>query len=122
MQHHLPQNPNSLPVDPQSHHLYPSHFVSHQQSEIPNPNPNPNPNPPGIDPGACVSHVHETYPPVAAYAHHQAADASALALQSGYYQDPSVVNALQNWAAEVLQYYGSAPLAPVSDLFVVWTS
>ncbi|GFZ19258.1 hypothetical protein Acr_27g0009970 [Actinidia rufa] len=107
------------PVDPYSHHLQ---YASYQHSLIPNPNPNPyvpiDPLktrdqgliPTGVDPGASassVAHIHGgAYDPGVAYAHPQAAIDG-----SGYYQDPNAVNALQNWAADVLRYYGSNPNA-----------
>ncbi|XP_057487923.1 uncharacterized protein LOC130773972 [Actinidia eriantha] len=101
VQHHAP------PVDPYSHHIQ---YASHQHSLYQNPNPNQGLRPPGVDPAASASslaHSHGgAYNPSVAYVHHQAAiDAS------GYYQDPNAVNALQNWAAEVLRYHGSNPNA-----------
>ena len=110
------------PVNPYSHHLQ---FASYQHSLNPNPNPNPyvpiDPLktrdqgliPPGVDPGASASSVAHNhggaYDPGVAYTHPQAAIDG-----SGYYQDPNAVNVLQNWAADVLRYYGSNPNATVS--------
>ncbi|GFZ19201.1 hypothetical protein Acr_27g0009400 [Actinidia rufa] len=108
VQHHAP---HAL-VDPYYHHLQ---YTSYQHSQNPNPNPyvlidpikalDYGLSPSGVDPGASASslaHSHGgAYDPNVAYAHHLAA-----IYASGCYQDPNAVNALQNWAAEELRYYG----------------
>ncbi|GMP30715.1 hypothetical protein CsSME_00005249 [Camellia sinensis var. sinensis] len=112
MQTYPPQNPNSQPLDPYSHHHH--HLYTTQFSQNPNPNPNhpithlsTDPLLQPHDPHYTTSsssflqtHVggYEAYhqPSVVAYAQ-PTLDAGTVAVN--YYQDPNVIAAIQNWAS-----------------------
>ncbi|GFY86992.1 hypothetical protein Acr_05g0006310 [Actinidia rufa] len=112
VQHHAP------PVDPYSHHIQ---YASYQHSLNPNPNPNPNQ---GLRPLGLTLALLLARWPIATSVHTIPVWPMFITRRRSMPLDiiriQNAVNALQNWAAEVLRFHGSNANATGVNNFSKW--